>query len=156
MNKRNRKGPENPLWKGGKSHDANGYITITQLNKREHRDIMEKYLGRKLGQNEIVHHKNMDKSDNRIENLVVVTRAEHNRIHGSGSVLKCARCGAEHWYSPNMLLRMERRQDEYLCKKCSATGRNHIRYCQRCGESFLGGNTARYCGKCTYKNTSRK
>lgn len=38
-------------------------------------------MGRKLKVGEIVHHKNEDRSDNRIGNLEVMTRAEHSRYH---------------------------------------------------------------------------
>lgn len=42
---------------------------------------MEKYLGRKLRKNEIVHHINKNKRDNRIENLQLMTLAEHTSLH---------------------------------------------------------------------------
>lgn len=43
----------------------------------EHRKIMEEYLKRKLSKNELIHHKNGIKSDNRINNLQIVMRKLH-------------------------------------------------------------------------------
>jgi hypothetical protein len=49
--------------------------------KDEHRLVMEAYIGRKLSSDEVVHHINGDKADNRVENLVIMTRSEHTKLH---------------------------------------------------------------------------
>lgn len=52
---------------------------------REHRYLMEQFLGRKLGGNEVVHHINGVRDDNRIENLQIMVKNEHDREHTIGS-----------------------------------------------------------------------
>ena len=48
----------------------------------EHRHIVEKALGRYLEADEHVHHINHVRTDNRLENLVLMSQSEHARITG--------------------------------------------------------------------------
>lgn len=59
------------------------YVSRKINGKRidEHRRIMQEYLGRELTFDEIVHHKDGDKSNNELSNLQLMTRSEHSRMH---------------------------------------------------------------------------
>lgn len=79
------RGANAPTWKGGTTRDGkDGYRLVNvgpNTQRLEHRVIMERHLGRALTRDEVVHHINEDKGDNRIENLAVMTRSEHMRMH---------------------------------------------------------------------------
>lgn len=80
-NKFNKKiGENNPMAKKRKIHIENGYRMVWKKNKRvfEHREIMEKHLGRKLKKGEVVHHINNKRNDNKIENLMLFP---NNKAH---------------------------------------------------------------------------
>ena len=62
----------------------NGYKVIyLEGNKsiKEHIKVVQDCLGRELNSNECVHHINGNKEDNRIENLQLMTKGEHSKLH---------------------------------------------------------------------------
>lgn len=75
---------------GYKKTRSDGYVSIyfpdhPKSNKdgmiMEHDLVMECFIGRWLEDDEVVHHKNKKRNDNRIENLELMTKREHARLH---------------------------------------------------------------------------
>ena len=50
----------------------------------EHRLVLEDKIGRFMTNDEVAHHKNGDKQDNRPENLELMTFSEHSSYHAKG------------------------------------------------------------------------
>ena len=59
------------------------YRTINGKKVPEHRAVVEELLGITLQNDQVVHHINGDKTDNRPENLQILDWKEHSRLHAS-------------------------------------------------------------------------
>lgn len=108
---------ENPNWKGGRVVDPRGYVLIrvgvghhladVRGYAYEHRLKAEEALGRRLRQDEEVHHDDEIKGNNTPSNLEPLTSLEHGVRHRRGgkaaqmpgepniTVLCACGCGAE-------------------------------------------------------------
>ncbi len=86
-----------------------GYIRIRVDNffKYEHKWVVEQFIGREPTKNEVVHHINQIKSDNRIQNLMLFkNNAEHQKFH-----IKIKRFK---YYTQPMLTEIEHRWDKFF------------------------------------------
>lgn len=61
-------------WSAMTSENWNGWVY-------EHIFIAEKYLGRKLHADEVVHHLDGRRDNNKIQNLLVILRSQHVKLH---------------------------------------------------------------------------
>ena len=59
------------------------YRTVNGKRVPEHRAVVEELLGINLRDDQVVHHINGDKTDNRPENLQILDWREHSRLHAS-------------------------------------------------------------------------
>lgn len=65
----------------------NSDYNIIQINGKRiklARHLMEEKIGRKLTFDEVVHHKNGKKKDDRMENLELMDNSKHLSFHGAG------------------------------------------------------------------------
>ena len=85
-----KRGKDHHSWKGGKYTLPEGYILVYRpghpLSRSsgyimEHRLIAAEKWGIFAVKGMVVHHRNGDRADNRIENLEIVTNSDHMRMH---------------------------------------------------------------------------
>jgi hypothetical protein len=86
------KGKDHQSWKGGIIIKPSGYVMVwrpghPRADKHhgyvyQHILVMEEILGRPLDKDEQVHHLDGNRSNNSRENLIVMTKFEHNSHHG--------------------------------------------------------------------------
>ena len=83
---------------GAGTVSSEGYLVITVGDRRikEHRHVMQVFLGRELERTELVHHIDGDKLNNTLENLLLVSRPDHLRDHHAsfrnGTHKECTAC----------------------------------------------------------------
>jgi len=86
----------NGFWNGGRIVDKDGYVLLKSIDHplataagyvREHRLVMEKKIGRYLTRDEVVHHIDGDRQNNRIENLELFSdNSTHVSVTQTGHV----------------------------------------------------------------------
>lgn len=142
----------NPRWKGGRRL-ANGYVYLllpSHPNSNsagyvgEHISVMSEHLRRPIAPHEVVHHINGIRDDNRIENLIVMTRKAHTHHHSHGQS------------NPNSLANLIPMNPALAKKVITTRMQNHPatqHICEQCQMDFTGKSrksTARYCSRRCY------
>jgi ribosomal protein L37E len=106
----------------------------------EHRIVAEKFMGRRLRENEVVHHLDGNCSNNRTENLIVLEQGQHTKLHkwlertgvalskdndengvNSGKpkdISSCIRCGKT----------LQRKQKKFCSESCHDFGKRKVEW----------------------------
>lgn len=108
----------NANWNSGRRIGRQGYVRIAlapHVWAYEHRIVIEAKLGRSLRDGEEVHHIDRDRLNNDPENLLVVTRAQHMRLHAHERRREFCKRG--HPLSGNNL-RLDRKGNS-ICRTCN-------------------------------------
>lgn len=125
-------GELNYFWNGGIYIDKDGYVLIKKRDHpfcgvsgyvRQHRLVMEDYLGRYLKPEEVVHHINELKWDNRIENLQLFeSGGKHISLHMTKDMSdrKCFKCGTTDTMTARGYPQWFVYDIGYACPKCNA------------------------------------
>jgi len=90
-------GAANPNWGGGRRQRDDGYISVYVGREHplatakgyamEHRVLMSEHLGRYVTPEECVHHRDGDRANNVLDNLLLMNPSEHMRHHATGRTM---------------------------------------------------------------------
>lgn len=141
----------------GPYRSGSGHLFLTDGSRSVflHRVVMEEHLGRKLAADEIVHHRNEDPSDNRLENLEVMTWSAHVKHHHKRTpMMECVCVGCR-----KVMVRPEREERRRLkngkagpfCgKSCAARVTTQTRWDKGVGVKARAacGSSSAYCAGC--------
>lgn len=105
-------------------------VCVDGVTKYRYRHVMEEHLGRPLRTDEHVHHINGDRTDDRLENLEVLSPEAHGLLHAPTA--EAVRARWEYEWS----------QDHACCVECGTVERPHTGH----GE----------CSRCYFRNLSRR
>jgi hypothetical protein len=115
-----------------KSENWEGYIY-------EHILVAEKFLGRPLTSDEVVHHLDFDRSNNKKENILVLLRSEHGKLHV--------------WINSGAQVCKDSPKN---FKGITYGAKNTPSYCAACGRTIHINTLKKYCSiECSH-NSSRK
>lgn len=131
----NSRGRHNPRWKGGEKMSRFGYVLIHQPKHSradtrgyvlEHVLVAERALGKALPPAAQVHHVNLDRSDNRPQNLVICPDdAYHKLLHQRIRAREA--CGHASWRPCRFCGEYDAPENVYTSK----TGYSHHNECNR-------------------------
>ncbi len=140
--------------------DKTGYYLNSTISKRLHRHVWE-YFNGAIPVGYHIHHKDMDKGNNNIENLAMVKSSKHTRLHGilnsiddkwlewaRNNMHVNARPAASKWHGSEEGKKWHRRHYQEMRHKLHA---KETRVCDYCGLEYEGfaRKTDRFCSnKC--------
>lgn len=137
-------------WNGGRSTNKAGYILVMDkdhhhADKRgyvlEHVAVMSSAIGNAIPKGMVVHHLNEIKTDNRIENLVLMDANAHLALHAElrkREAKPCKACGTI--FVPTYKAHV------YCSRTCGGQGRKRKQIpCVVCGTDFWSPNNKHVC-----------
>lgn len=119
---------DHPSWKGGRRINHNGYVEVLKPEHHrargngyvfEHILVLENKLGRKLKDDETVHHIDGNITNNNPSNLMALKRGQHSTVTGDDrrakNVIPCYLCGEPVYRKP---YQQKKNKRTFCSRKC--------------------------------------